>query len=307
MYKFAIIGCGEVASLHAEQIQKHGKLQAVCDIISDRADEFAAQYNAKAWHNVDDLLLNEKDVDIVVVCTPNGYHAEHCIKSLQANKHVLCEAPLCLTKAAAWQMIETEKFCRRKLFVVNAISGNTELSELKHTIEQHTRDHFYSFELKCTMDAELDPEKEWRFSQFPGGGALYTHFNDYVDALVYLFGEIDEVKGFSDNLAHKDMLEFEDAGEAALKMKNEIPGNIVWSLNDQDRQEAALQILTLHNPLSFGDLEKIVSNSSGRYEKIYDWFLQDLVARPSNLYQSAKSIEAVEKIYKAVSSNAYSH
>jgi predicted dehydrogenase len=307
MYKFAIIGCGEVARLHAAQIQKIGKLQAVCDIIPERADEFAQLYRAKAWYNADELIANENDIDLVVVCTPNGYHAEHCIKSLQASKHVLCESPLCITKAAAWQMIETEKFCRRKLFVVNAVTGNTELAALKKTIDEHTIDHFYSFDLKCTVDMALDHEKEWKFMLFPGGGTLYTHFINYLDALVYLFGEIDEAKGFCDNLAHKDLVEVEDFGEVALKMKNEIPGNIKWSLHDNEDEEAALQILTLQDPLSIGGFEKIATPRRDSYEKIYEWLLNGLENTPSNLHQSTKTVEAIEKIYRAVLSNAHAH
>jgi UDP-N-acetyl-2-amino-2-deoxyglucuronate dehydrogenase len=307
MYRFAIIGCGDAAQLHAEQIQKHGSLLAVCDIIGEKADELAEQYGAKAWYNIDDLLRAETTVDIIVVSTPNGYHAEHCIKSLQAGRHVLCESPLCLTNAAAWQMIETEKFCRKKLFVVNAISSNVDLEALKKTIDDHTADHFYSFDLKCTADLAPEPDKEWQTTFFPGGGALYTHFTDYVDALIYLFGEIDEVKGFSDNLSHTDLLEFEDSAEAAMKMKNGIPGNLRWSLNDNDHQEAALKILTLDDPLSLGELERIVVQQN-KYEKIYNWFIGALDnGQPSNLYKAMKTVEAIEKTYKAVSSNHSSH
>ncbi|MFL5810098.1 MAG: Gfo/Idh/MocA family protein [Flavisolibacter sp.] len=308
MYQFAIIGCGDSAQLHATQIQKHGRLVAVCDIVPSKADEIAMQYGARAWYNADQLLREEKDIDIVVVCTPNGYHAEHCIKSLQAGKHVISESPLCLTKAAAWQMIETEKFCRRKLFVVNAITANIELAGLKKVIDEHTADHFYSFDLKCTIDARLDPDKEWQFSLFPGGGSLYTHFTNYIDAVVFLFGEIEEVKGFTDNLSHKDIIEFEDSGEIALKMANGIPGNISWSLNDNEREEAALQILTLKDPLSIGGVEKMISSETVRYEELYEWIMQHIDStHQSNLYQATKTVEAIEKIYKAVSSNVHIH
>lgn len=307
MYKFAIIGCGEVARIHASKILQHGKLLAVCDIDSEKADEFAKEYNTRAWYLIDELLENEKEIDVIVICTPNGYHAEHCIKSLQAGKHVLCESPLCLTKAAAWQMIETEKFCRRKLFVVNPVAANQAVSQLKEGIDKHTNDHFYSFELKCTMDVSLDHEKEWKFMNFPGGGSLYTHFNNYIDLLVYLFGEIEEAKGFSDNLSHKDFLEFEDTGEAALKMQTQIPGNIIWSLNDNDHEEAALQIHTLKNPLSIGNLGNILSFDPERYENIYQWFIKGLDNGSSNIYDATKSIEAIEKIYRAVSLNVNSH
>ena len=98
---FILIGCGRIGARHAEQIIKTGKLLAVCDMNKTKADAMANQYNVTAYYTIEDLLLKEKEADIISVCTPNGLHAEHCIKSLQAGKHVLCEKPLCITGAAA--------------------------------------------------------------------------------------------------------------------------------------------------------------------------------------------------------------
>jgi predicted dehydrogenase len=42
--KFAIIGCGRIAKRHAEQINKVGKLVAVCDIVLQNAAELAENY-----------------------------------------------------------------------------------------------------------------------------------------------------------------------------------------------------------------------------------------------------------------------
>ena len=133
MKKFALIGCGKIAGKHAENITKVATLVAVCDIVKEKRDAFASRYGAKAYDNLEELLLKENEVDVISICTPNGLHAEHSIKSLQARKHVLCEKPLCLTSAAAWQIIETEKFCRRKLFVVKSTRYNPLLKEVKKT------------------------------------------------------------------------------------------------------------------------------------------------------------------------------
>src|SRR5687768_8285103 len=105
MYTFAQSGCGRIAERHAENIVKTGILVAVCDIIPQKADSFAQKYNATSYYSIEDLMEQEKDIDVISICTPNGYHAEHSIKALQAGKHVLCEKPLCLTSAAAWQLI----------------------------------------------------------------------------------------------------------------------------------------------------------------------------------------------------------
>ena len=43
IYQFALIGCGNVASRHAENSNRVGKLTAVCDIVPAKADVFARE------------------------------------------------------------------------------------------------------------------------------------------------------------------------------------------------------------------------------------------------------------------------
>ncbi|MGZ3853699.1 MAG: Gfo/Idh/MocA family protein, partial [Flavisolibacter sp.] len=97
MYSFGLIGCGNISYRHAENIRRVGSLSAVCDIIPEKANNLAAQFNCKAYYSIDDLLKKEDGVDVIVVCTPNGLHPEHTIEALKHGKHVLCEKPMCLT------------------------------------------------------------------------------------------------------------------------------------------------------------------------------------------------------------------
>src|SRR5687767_3682493 len=147
MYKFAIIGCGRIAHRHAENILRVGKLVGVCDIEKNKADEFADLYNSKAWYSIDDLLKQEKDIDVICVCTPNGLHAEHSIKSLQGGKHVLCEKPMCITSVAAWQMMDTAHFNRKKLFVVKQNRYNEGVQLAKQLLDENKIGEIYSFQI----------------------------------------------------------------------------------------------------------------------------------------------------------------
>ena len=89
--RFAIIGCGRIAQRHAEHITNSGVLQAVCDVVFSKAQALGEKYGAKPYQNLEDLLNEERGVDIVAICTPNGLHAEHTIKALNAGFNVLCE------------------------------------------------------------------------------------------------------------------------------------------------------------------------------------------------------------------------
>ena len=88
--RFAIIGCGRIAQRHAEHIVKKGKLVAVCDMDKGRRNELAEKHACKAYATLDELLQQEKELDLVSVCTPNALHAEQSIQVLKAGIHVLC-------------------------------------------------------------------------------------------------------------------------------------------------------------------------------------------------------------------------
>ncbi len=330
MYKFAIIGCGRIAHRHAENILRVGELVAVCDIEKDKADKFADRYPSKVFYSIDDLLLHEKNIDVIVVCTPNGLHAEHSIKSLQSGKNVLCEKPLCITSAAAWQMINTEKFSRKKLFVVKSARFNPLLRSLKELLDKGELGTLYSFQLSCFWSRPEDYYADWHGKLFPDGGTLYTQFSHYIDAILWLFGEIDTVTGYRENKAHKAQIEFEDTGSIAVKMKNDLLGTINWSVNTYKKNsEISLVLIAEKGTFCFGGeyLNEIKYTQSdinfklhqfnavpNEYEgykgtmshhlEIYDNLVTNLSetkeSPSSNSFDGLLTVEAIEKIYKSV-------
>ncbi|HLA59514.1 MAG TPA: Gfo/Idh/MocA family oxidoreductase, partial [Puia sp.] len=118
MIRFAIVGCGRIAQRHAEHVTNKGKLVAVCDIVKEKAEAMASIFKTKAWYSIDDLLSNEKDIDVVVICSPNGLHAEHAIKALKSGFHVLCEKPLAIKVSDCGAMIQAAEMANRRLFVI---------------------------------------------------------------------------------------------------------------------------------------------------------------------------------------------
>jgi UDP-N-acetyl-2-amino-2-deoxyglucuronate dehydrogenase len=322
MHQFAIIGCGHIAVKHAENILEVGALKAVCDIVPERADDFAARYKAKAYYTIEDLLANEPGIDIISICTPNGMHAEHSIKTLQAGKHILCEKPLCLTTAGAWQVIETEKYCRKKLFVVKATRYNPLLADLKKLITENKLGRLYSFHLSCLWNRSENYYSDWKGKLFPAGGTLYTQFSHYIDTLIWLFGELEEAKGFGTNAAHQNSIEFEDTGTAALKMLNGVLGTLHWSVNSYKKnREIALTLIAEKGTISIGGeyLDELLyqqmqedftfhtyekdKSQLSNHKEVYEQLIKALDENDNTMpdvFDGMKTVTAIEKIYKAI-------
>jgi predicted dehydrogenase len=328
--RFAIIGCGKIAARHAAEIVKHGRLVAVCDIIQEKADAMAASFNARAYYSLEELLTNET-IDVIAVCTPNGLHAEHSILALQAGSHVLCEKPLCISTSDAVSMIDTAKQHNKKLFVVKSTRYNPALSSLKKAIEQNFPGTIYSFQLNCFWNRPpAYYEGSWKGDQALDGGTLFTQFSHYIDAMLWLFGNMRSVTGLRKNFAHQQVIDFEDSGVVALEMENGIIGGINWSVNTfQKNMEVSLSIIAEKGSITIGgeymntityqltdgfDLKVPESGNANDYgfykgsmsnhDKVYENLVKALYDDNHPFTSAAdglKTVETIETIYKSVS------
>lgn len=329
--RFAIIGCGKIAPRHAAEAVRNGELVAVCDILKEKADHLASKFSAKAFYTITELLAAEKKIDLVAVCTPNGLHAAHSIVALQAGCHVLCEKPLCISSEDGNKMIEAASASGRKLFVVKSTRYNPALAGLKKIIEENKLGRLYSFQLNCFWNRPADYYKDsWKGSLLLDGGTLYTQFSHYIDALLWLLGDIKNVAGFRKNIAHKAIIEFEDSGSVALEMENGMTGGLNWSVNTfQKNMEVSLTIIAEKGNIRIGGeyMNKIeyqlmeghnfeipvqgVANDYGFYKgsmSNHDKVYENLVKALQNNHHpfthatdGLKTVETIERIYNSVS------
>ena len=195
--KFGIIGCGRIGNRHAEHINKFGKLIAVCDIDKTSVD-LILKYNCNKYNKIDDLL-NEKEIDVISICTPNGLHATHSIKSLNSGFHVLCEKPMALTTKDCGEMIKASEDNNKRLFIVKQNRFNPPIMELK-IIDNNLLGNIISCQLSCFWNRNNDYYKNsWKGTKLMDGGTLFTQFSHFIDLLYYLIGDVEKVNGFSDN------------------------------------------------------------------------------------------------------------
>ena len=86
------------------------ELAAICDVDEARLNANKNEFGvAQASTDYRDII-NNPDIDVVSIASPDFFHAEHCIAAIRAGKHVLCEKPLTLTLQDAKNIIaEVEK------------------------------------------------------------------------------------------------------------------------------------------------------------------------------------------------------
>lgn len=107
-----LVGAGAIMRLsHGPTIRrsKDAELVAVFDRDLVRAEDIAKDFGGQAYDNLE-AMLERRDVDAVIVATPNRFHAEGVIAAAKHGKHVFCEKPLAIDIASAKDMVDA---CRQ--------------------------------------------------------------------------------------------------------------------------------------------------------------------------------------------------
>ena len=250
----AIVGCGRIAQRHAEHINKFANLIAVCDIDKNKAIEIAEKYGSKYFTNIDDLLSANLDIEVVSICSPNGLHAEHSIKALNAKCHVLCEKPMAINVNDCGEMIKAAERNNRRLFAIKQNRFNPPVAAVKEAIDKGVFGKIYSIQLSCFWNRNQDYYKNsWKGTIDLDGGTLYTQFSHFIDLLYWIIGDVKTVYALSDNYAHSDTIEFEDTGVIALKFHSGALGTINYTVNSFNKNmEGSLTIFAEKGTVKIG-------------------------------------------------------
>jgi predicted dehydrogenase len=94
-------GAGDIGAVSGQNIV------ALCDVDDKRAGDTYQKFpKAKRYHDFRKMLEEQKDIDAVVVATPDNVHAVASIMAMKLGKHVYCEKPLTHDVYEARQMRE---------------------------------------------------------------------------------------------------------------------------------------------------------------------------------------------------------
>ncbi|WP_169980691.1 Gfo/Idh/MocA family protein [Tautonia rosea] len=115
--RLGFIGMGKQSQYHLRWFLDQDDVQvlAVCDVDTTRRDDARAKVDAKyensdcAAYNDDRELIARDDIDAVVICTPDHWHAITILEACKAGKDIYCEKPLTLTIHEAKACIDAVK------------------------------------------------------------------------------------------------------------------------------------------------------------------------------------------------------
>ncbi|AGZ41644.1 Gfo/Idh/MocA family protein [Actinoplanes friuliensis] len=222
--RIAVVGAGVIGTHHGlviSQLADRAELVAVADVELGRAERLATERGGRAFTTLSEALA-AVDVDIVVVCTPTGRHAEVAIEALAAGKHVIVEKPADITVERTDDIIE----------------ARDKAGTLITVISQHRFDPATETTLAAIANGELGrvtsgiasidwwrgqtyyDSGDWRGTwALDGGGALMNQGVHTVDLLVAALGRPVEVFAYTGTLAH-ERIEVEDVATGVVRFES---------------------------------------------------------------------------------------
>jgi UDP-N-acetylglucosamine 3-dehydrogenase len=329
--KIAVIGCGSIAKhrhLPEYEANENVEIAAVCDIVEERAEEFARKYQAKAYTNYEELLADAK-IDAVSVCTPNYLHAPISIAALNAGKHVLCEKPMATSRQEALSMILAAKNNGKKLMIGHNQRFVNSHVKAKRLIENGEVGKIYSFRTAFGHPGpekwSADGEQSWFFIKdqaFIGAmGDLGVHKTDLIRFI--LGEEIVEVGAFVETSA-KTNSDVDDNAVCVLKTESGVIGTLAasWSYVSKEDNSTIIYgekaILRLEEDPDFSliihykngetvkyELGQIQSNEEGGQQSSYviDQFINCILDGTEPPISGEEGMKSLNVIFAALESN----
>ena len=95
-----VVGVGEMGKRHAENLRRlvpQAELLAVADVNGARAGKVAKQLEIEHSYSSLEAMLEHKDIQAIVIASPDKFHAGAVEAAARAGKHILCEKPLGLS------------------------------------------------------------------------------------------------------------------------------------------------------------------------------------------------------------------
>jgi len=223
MINFALVGCGRISKRHSELLGENqiagAHLVAVCDKIVSKAQVIADKYSIPAYSCFHDMMKAEK-IDVVVVLTESGLHAQHTIELAPYGAHVVVEKPMALTLDDADAMIEACDKFGVKLFIVKQNRFNIPIVQLRKALDQGRFGKLIMGTIRvrwCRPQAYYDQDS-WRGTWAYDGGVLTNQASHHLDLLEWMMGDVESVFAKSKN-ALAD-IEAEDTAVVILKFRN---------------------------------------------------------------------------------------
>lgn len=249
---FGVLGLGHIGQKHCLHILENPSANLVQTADINKELNFN---NVANVHTLETLLQNP-DIDVINVCTPNGLHAEHAILALKAQKHVVIEKPIAMSSIECNLIQQASSENDKLVFCVMQNRFSPPSLWIKSVVDQNLLGEIFSIQINCfwNRDDRYYTPNHWHGNLKLDGGPLFTQFSHFIDLLYWLFGDIQINHANFQNFNHQHSTQFEDSGVVSFHLKNRNTlGSINYSTSVFDKNfESSISIIGQNGSVKLG-------------------------------------------------------
>jgi UDP-N-acetyl-2-amino-2-deoxyglucuronate dehydrogenase len=214
-----LIGGGNISDTHARAAAAIPgvKVSAVVGSNAAKVAALAGEHNAQPFIDLE-TFLSHRPLDVVMIGSPSGCHAEEGVAAAEHGLHVLTEKPLDVTTARCDTLIAAIEKAKVKLGVIFQDRTKPDILKLKQSIDRGDigKPLLIDAQVKWYRPPGYYSGSKWRgVLALDGGGALMNQGVHTVDLLLWLFGDAKRVQSRIATSLHK--IEAEDTALAILE------------------------------------------------------------------------------------------
>ena len=216
------------------------RLEIVCDLSPDRAAQRATDLGFSRYTEKWQEVVNDPNVQLISVCTPNDTHAEIAIAALKAGKHVWCEKPMSTTLSDSTKMADTALASSCQTIIGYNYTKNPAVTHARRLIDSGAIGRVSGFFCRYDVDNEADEARpwSWRMARASSGtganGDVLSHVisvahyltDSTISRVVGDIAVIHEDRQDPDNQTQTKKVDNDDMVSALVHFENGVHGHI---------------------------------------------------------------------------------
>ena len=282
-----IIGCGNIFARHLEAITDNNdyfKLVSITDIDKSKLELRAKELNVPGFTEYNDMLSEMKGkMDFVVIATPNSFHYEQAMRSLQNGYNILVEKPICFEASKVEDIAGNAKKLSLKAYAVLQVRYNPAIQAVKKLLEKNIIGEIRSVSLIQRWQRPESYFDSWRADLHVGGRTLYEVGIHYMDILQLLFGLPKVIASSTFSNKHKN-IPFEDTVFSILRFPSGASGSLEVTIASEPRNlECSMSIMGSRGYIKIGgkalDSIEIAEFSSPNLKAAWDEAISNMTGK----------------------------
>ncbi|MEO5683085.1 MAG: Gfo/Idh/MocA family oxidoreductase [Chitinophagaceae bacterium] len=195
MLSIGILGLGEGRStISAAMRSTRLVLKTICDRNAELCRKRADEFNMHEYTTEYQDMLDDKNIDIIAIYTPDHLHAAHIKQALLHNKHVVCTKPFIDDLAVAKELIDLQEQTGKKIFVGQSSRFFEPYKKQRADFEEGIIGDLITIESHYNADHRWFLEKKWALEK--SFKWLYGGLSHPVDFIRWYLPDIEEVMGY---------------------------------------------------------------------------------------------------------------